>query len=308
MTATPSASELTAWTDNCPHSRVVSSSVEQYCDDCGVVVDSSPIDRRTPLYRDAEGRWARLAPVRFPVNTTQVSFSRRDANGHRVVRDFSGWNGHRLVIRNHVGRPRGDPVRPLLYRLIAQLGIAPGVAPRAEMIARRAREEGATRGASATTLCTAALILATRERRIYAMSMQEAADRIGETRANLVRTYWRIQRALSLRVPLPTSRDILRDTALREETVTPILLGKAQRVLEEFEERTKDAPRGARSVPAVIAAAALYRAAGGPNSGTGWSQRKVAALFRVTEISVRTGVREIEGRGPENGSSTRGES
>lgn len=250
---------------------------ETVCTQCGAVLGSvgavpaDATDRNTPAPgRELGGYVGGAAPTDQTRDAAGGAVG--DADGLRRQRRLQHW-----TMSKAGGPGSARTCRTVIGALTAKLSLPAGVRLDAEEMSDRACRLGAANGGTARGLGAAAVLLASRR-----AGIPRSADEIGEA-ADVVkirRYYRRLCRFLGTSPPPPNPDLYVAKTAS--------LLGLPEAVSRRAAgllARARDGGRTAGKSPMVLAAGAVYLAAG--SGGRPVSAREVAKVAGVSDVSVR---------------------
>jgi transcription initiation factor TFIIB len=271
---------------------------EKICPKCGIVLSGRLIDIG-PEWRafNSEERDKRSrvgSPTTYTVHdkglSTIIGYENRDSFGNKLSasRRAQIYRLRKWQIRTRV---HSSMDRNLAYamseldRLSSQLGIPRNVKETAAIIYRKAIERRLVRGRSIEAMVSATVYTSARVRRVP-RTLDEIAQESRISKKELGRCYRLLLREIKLNIPLATPIDYLVrfGTELR-------LSGTCQRKAAEILKQAKEAGLTAGKDPTGLAAAAIYIA--GITNGERRTQREIAEVARVTEVTVRNRYKEL---------------
>jgi transcription initiation factor TFIIB len=169
--------------------------------------------------------------------------------------------------------------------MASSLGLPRNVREIAAMLYRRAVEQRLIRGRSIEGVAAAALYAACRQSRIP-RTLDEVAEVSRVGKKEIGRSYRFIARELRLSIP-PTSPIDYVPRFISELKLLGEVQAEAIQILKQAANKGLTSGRG----PTGVAAAAIYVASVLANSRR--TQREVAAVARVTEVTVRNRYKEL---------------
>ncbi|RLI08226.1 transcription initiation factor IIB [Candidatus Bathyarchaeota archaeon] len=271
---------------------------EVVCTKCGLVIEMDLMDQG-PEWRafDSEERSDRVrvgAPITYTIHdkglTTVIDWRDKAVGGSKVspdkraqIRRMRKWH-RRIRIYDAQERNLSHALSELT-RIADKLGIPKNVVETAAVIYRKAVSRGLVRGRSIQSMAAATLYIACRTCG-FVRTLDEIADASGIDKKEIGRSFRFLVNETKMFVPPLTPRDY----ATR-------LLGRlrmkgdaediAYRTLELAGQLRLTSGRG----PMGIAAAAVYVAS--VLTGERKTQREIAELARVTEVTIRNRYKSI---------------
>jgi transcription initiation factor TFIIB len=276
---------------------------ERVCDDCGLVLEESTIDRgpewRAFNHSERQSKSRVGAPTTQTMHdkglTTQIDWKNKDAYG-RSISSEKRSQMHRLRKWQERIRTKDAGERNLQFalsetdRMASALGVPRSVREVASVIYRRALDEDLIRGRSIEGVATSCLYAACRQEGIP-RSLEEVAEvsRVGQK--EIGRTYRYVAQELGLKMePVDPKQYVPRFSSaldLSEETQA-----KANEIIDVTAEQGLLSGKS----PTGYAAAAIYAASLLCNEKK--TQREVAEVAQVTEVTIRNRYQEqIEAMG-----------
>jgi len=277
--------------------RLVQTSQETHCSDCGLVVDEQPVDHG-PEWRSFDGDERKRTGAPRTVTrhdnglSTTIGYDDSDAHGNTI----SGRKRRRLERqRRYHSRAQFESKRQRnlahglgeIRRLTGALELHSSLQKQASSVFRTAQEADLLQGRSIEGGAGAAVYIACRcSETVVGMSSIAEVARCSES--HLWTTYRAFQRELSL--PIPVREPV--------EWVPKILSSVPQVVPSEVRQRACDYAReatdssGFAGKPACIAAACVYLAS--QKTGSEWTQTTVAEAADVTAYSVRSWYEKLD--------------
>ncbi|MFX1513367.1 MAG: transcription initiation factor IIB [Promethearchaeota archaeon] len=284
----------------CQSSDIVTDPIrgEKICQKCGIVLISKMIDTG-PEWRafdqeEAADRTRVGSPSSYTIHdkglSTIIGQENKDFLGHKLS---AGTRAQIYRLRKWQIRSRvhGSMSRNLatamseLDRLASQLGIPRNVKETSAIIYRKAIEKRLVRGRSIEAMVAATVYASARMRRLP-RTLDEIALESRVSKKELGRCYRYIVRKLVLNIPLASPIDYLVrfGTELR-------LSGTCQRRAAVILRDAKMGGLTAGKDPTGLAAAAIYIA--GISNGERRTQRRIAEVAHVTEVTVRNRYKEL---------------
>jgi len=276
---------------------------ELVCGECGLVVEEEGIDLgpewRAFNHQERQSKSRVGAPTTQTMHdkglTTTIDWKNKDAYGRSISADKRSQM-HRLRKWQERIRTKDAGERNLQFalseidRMASALGIPRSVREVASVIYRRALAEDLIRGRSIEGVATSALYAACRQEGIP-RSLSEVASASRVDRKEIGRTYRYVAQELSLEMaPVDPAKYVPRfasELGLSEE---------AQAKANEIIQTTAEAGLLSGKSPTGFAAAAIYAASLLCNEKR--TQREVAAVAQVTEVTIRNRYQEqIEAMG-----------
>ncbi len=172
-----------------------------------------------------------------------------------------------------------------LDRIASYLDLPRNIREEAAMIYRKAVEKGLVRGRSMESVVAAAIYAACRQHDAP-RTLDEIAEASGIKKREIGRTYRFLAKELGLKL-LPTSPIDYVPRFASALGLSGEVQAKAIQILKEAMEKELTAGRG----PTGVAAAAIYIAA--TLCGERRTQREIAEVTRVTEVTIRNRYKEL---------------
>src|SRR6056297_1187110 len=293
---------------NCPEcnsDNLVSSADggEIVCDDCGLVIDESNIDRgpewRAFNHSERQSKSRVGAPTTKTMHdkglTTTIDWQNKDAYG-RSLSSEKRSQMHRLRKWQERIRTKDAGERNLQFalseidRMSSALGVPRSVREVASVIYRRALSEDLIRGRSIEGVATACLYAACRQEGIP-RSLEEVTAVSRVEQKEIGRTYRYVSKELGLKMePVDPKEYVPRFCS--ELEVSEEVKMKANEIIDVTAEQGLLSGKS----PTGFAAAAIYAASLLCNEKK--TQREVADVAQVTEVTIRNRYQEqIEAMG-----------
>lgn len=285
---------------------------ERVCEDCGLVIDSSRVDRGAEWRAfDAEERDAK-SRVGAPVTNTRhdkglsttIDWRDRDANGNSLsssqrtrMSRLRKWN-KRFKTRDGKDRNLREGLGEI-QRMSSALGVPDAVTETASVLYRRAVEEGLLPGRSIESISTACVYAAARQcgaprtlDEMYPVSRVPGSDASPERDSgslSINRAYKYLVREFDLEMkPVNPKQYVNRFVNALDSAVDGDSLRRcAVNVLSSFERENKHSGKA----PSAVAAGAVYTAA--VITGVTVTQSDVAAAAGCCEVTVRNHYQEM---------------
>ncbi len=274
---------------------------EFMCQDCGLVIEETYIDSG-PEWRafDSEQKEKRArvgAPITYTIHdkglSTIIDWGNKDYYGKTIsVRNraqlfrLRKWQ-RRIRISNATERNLAFALSEL-DRLASALGLPKSVREIASVIYRKSVEKNLVRGRSIEGVVAAALYAACRQAGVP-RTLDEIATYSRVDRKEVGRTYRFIARELGLKL-MPTSPADYIPRFCTALGLSGEVQKKAIEIIKKAEEKELTSGRG----PTGVAAAAIYIAS--ILSGERRTQREVAEVAGVTEVTIRNRYKELAER------------
>jgi transcription initiation factor TFIIB len=271
---------------------------EIICTNCGLVLDAHIVDQG-PEWRafSSEERDKRSrvgSPMTYTVHdkglSTMIDWRNRDAYGKKLApnRRAQIYRLRKWQIRTRV---HSSIDRNLAYamseldRLTSQLGVPRPVKEAAAILYRHAIEHHLIRGRSIEAMIASCVYAACRLRQIP-RTLDEIAHHSRITRKELGRCYRLLLRELEVRIPIASPIDFIPRFGQALQLSGAVQNGAAQ-IVEEARSRGVTAGKD----PTGLAAASLYISS--IREGERRTQREIAEVSRVTEVTVRNRYKEL---------------
>jgi len=271
---------------------------EIVCTNCGLVIETDLADHG-PEWRafDDDQRSDRVrvgAPITYTIHdkglTTTIDWRDKDITGKAVSPDkraqiqrMRKWH-RRIRISDAQERNLAHALSEI-SRIADKLGIPKNVVETAAVIYRKAISQGLIRGRSIQSMAAATLYIACRKCG-HVRTLDEIADASGMEKKEIGRSFRFLVNEIGMFVPPLTPKDyvsrLLSRLRMRSEAEEI-----AYKTLDLAAELRLTSGRG----PMGIAAAAVYVAS--VLTGERKTQREIADLARVTEVTIRNRYKSI---------------
>lgn len=274
---------------------------EMVCETCGLVLDDAFIDQG-PEWRafDSEQREKRArtgAPMTYTIHdkglSTMIGWKNKDSYGKSIptrnraqLYRLRKWQ-RRIRVSNATERNLAFALSEL-DRMASGMGLPRNVRETAAMVYRRAVTKNLIRGRSIEGVAAAALYAACRQCDVP-RTLDEIADSSRVSRKEIGRTYRFIARELKLKL-MPTAPQDYIPRFCSELKLSGDVQAKTVDILKQAIDRELTSGRG----PTGVAAAAIYIAS--ILSGERRTQREVAEVAGVTEVTIRNRYKELAER------------
>ena len=271
---------------------------EVICRNCGLVIDAHIVDQgpewRAFTTEEREKRSRVGSPMTYTVHdkglSTMIDWRNRDAYGKKLApsRRAQIYRLRKWQIRTRV---HSSIDRNLAYamseldRLTSQLGVPRPVKEAAAILYRRAIEHRLIRGRSIEAMIASCVYAACRLRQVP-RTLDEIAHHSRINRKELGRCYRLLLRELEVRIPIASPTDFIPRFAQSLQ-----LSGAVQRNAAQIVETARAKGITAGKDPTGLAAASLYIAS--IQEGERRTQREIADVSRVTEVTVRNRYKEL---------------
>ncbi|MGD2072993.1 MAG: transcription initiation factor IIB [Candidatus Thorarchaeota archaeon] len=271
---------------------------EKICGGCGLVLSDHRIDTgaewRAFTSEEANLRSRVGAPLRYTIHdkglSTMIDWRDRDGSGRKLsptrrseIYRLRKWQirsrVHSSVDRN-LARAMSE-----LERMASQLGIPQPIRELAALIYRKTIIQKLVRGRSIEAMVAATLYAACRIRK-KPRPLDEIADASRIDRKKLGQCYRLLLRSLKIKIPLSSPVDYIARFASQLELSSPVQLRTV-----EILNRSRDLGLTIGRDPLGLAAAAIYVASIMLDDRR--TQREIAEVARVTEVTVRNRYKEI---------------
>jgi transcription initiation factor TFIIB len=295
--------------DNCPECAGTlvrnARQGETVCEDCGLVVDEDEIDPG-PEWRafdstERENRSRVGAPMTRLMHdkglSTSIGWQNRDAYGNQLstrkrqqIQRLRTWNER---FRTQDARERNlKQALGEINRMASALGLPENVRETASVIYRRALEESLLPGRSIEGVATGSLYASARMASTP-RSLDELARVSRVDRDEIARTYRYVARELNLEVkPADPQSYVPRFVSELD------LSDRLERCAREMLSAAKQERNLSGKSPVGLAAAAIYAAS--LQTGEPVTQRAIAEVSSVTEVTIRNRYGEFLELAPEN--------
>ncbi|MFC7155167.1 transcription initiation factor IIB family protein [Halomarina halobia] len=276
---------------------------ELVCDQCGLIVEGTNIDRgpewRAFNHSERQSKSRVGAPTTQTMHdkglTTQIDWKNKDAYGRSISAEKRSQM-HRLRKWQERIRTKDAGERNLQFalseidRMASALGVPRSVREVASVIYRRALSEDLIRGRSIEGVATSALYAACRKEGIP-RSLEEVSEVSRVERKEIGRTYRYISQSLGLEME-PVDPQAYVSRFCSELDLSEEVRAKTNEIIEVTTEKGLLSGKS----PTGYAAAAIYAASLLCNEKK--TQREVAAVAQVTEVTIRNRYQEqIEAMG-----------
>ncbi len=271
---------------------------EIICNKCGLVIEEHMVDMG-PEWRSytAEERKKRSrvgSPVNYSIHdkglSTMIGPEDKDVYGKKLapsrraeIYRLRKWQRR---TRTHSSRER-NLIQALseLDRLASQMGIPRSIKEEAAIIYRKALEKRMSRGTTIEVMVAATLYAACRIRKIP-RTLDEVAENSRINKKQLGQCFRQLVRTIDVAIPISTPIDFISRFS-NELELSGKVSGRAIKILET----AKKAGITAGKDPTGLAAAALYIS--GILEDERRTQREIARVARVTEVTVRNRYKEL---------------
>ncbi|RKD95866.1 transcription initiation factor IIB [Halopiger aswanensis] len=276
---------------------------ELVCEDCGLVVEESNIDRgpewRAFNHSERQSKSRVGAPTTQAMHdkglTTQIDWKNTDAYGRSLsadkrsqMRRLRKWQER--IRTKDAGERNLQSALSEIDRMSSALGIPRSVREVASVVYRRALSEDLIRGRSIEGVATGCLYAACRQEGIP-RSLEEVAEVSRVERKEIGRTYRYVAQELSLELkPVDPQEYVPRFCS--ELDLSEEVTAKTREIIQVTAEKGLLSGKS----PTGYAAAAIYAASLLCNEKK--TQREVAEVAQVTEVTIRNRYQEqIEAMG-----------
>lgn len=297
------ASEASLEVIRCPECKsalVVEDSTrgERVCGGCGLVLSDHRIDTgaewRAFSSDESDSRSRVGAPLRYTVHdkglSTIIDWRDRDTAGKKLspTRRSEIYRLRKWQIRSRVHSSLDRNLAQAmseLERLSSQLGIPEPIRELAALLYRKSIIKKLVRGRSIEAMVAATLYAACRIR-LKPRPLDEVADGSRIDRKKLGQCYRLLLRSLDIKIPLSNPIDYISRFASQLELSSPVQLRTV-----EILQQSRDIGLTIGRDPLGLAAAAIYVASIMLDERR--TQREIAEVARVTEVTVRNRYKEI---------------
>jgi len=284
----------------CGSSRVMKDSeyAEIVCMDCGFVIDAKLTDRG-PEWRafDQEQRDKRTrvgAPLTYTIHdkglSTMIDWHDRDVYGRRIPADQKAqvyrlrkWQ-RRIRVSNATERNLAFALSEI-SKISNALNLPKNILETASVIYRKAVRERLIRGRSIQGVTAAALYMACRQCSV-ARTIDEIAEVSGVDKKEVGRSYRFLVKELDFFVPPLTPSQYI--TKFSNQLA---MQGKADEIAHKTLTSARTLKLTSGRGPTGIAAAASYIAS--VLTGERKTQREIAEIAQVTEVTIRNRYKEL---------------
>ncbi len=271
---------------------------ECVCGDCGLVLSDHRIDTgaewRAFSSEESDARSRVGSPVRYTIHdkglSTVIDWRDRDISGKKLSpnRRSEIYRLRRWQIRSRVHSSMDRNLAQAmseLERLSSQLGIPGPTRELAALLYRKAIVRKLVRGRSIEAMVAATLYAACRIRQ-KPRPLDEVADSSRVDRKKLGQCYRLLLRSLAIKIPLSSPIDYISRFASELTLSSPVQL-RTMEILRQSKTMGLTIGRD----PLGLAAAAIYIASIMLDERR--TQREIAEVARVTEVTVRNRYKEI---------------
>jgi transcription initiation factor TFIIB len=271
---------------------------EKICGSCGLVLSDHQIDTgaewRAFTSEEANSRSRVGAPLRYTVHdkglSTVIDWRDRDTSGRKLTptRRSEIYRLRKWQIRSRVHSSMDRNLAQAmseLERLASQLGLPQPIRELAALLYRKSIIQKLVRGRSIEAMVAATLYAACRIRK-KPRPLDEVADASRVHKKKLAQCYRLLLRNLKIKIPLSDPIDYIGRFASQLELSSPVQL----RTIEILN-RSHDLGLTIGRDPLGLAAAAIYVASIMLDDRR--TQREIAEVARVTEVTVRNRYKEI---------------
>ncbi|MFW9912881.1 MAG: transcription initiation factor IIB [Candidatus Thorarchaeota archaeon] len=271
---------------------------ERVCGGCGLVLSDHRIDTgaewRAFSSEEADARSRVGAPLRYTVHdkglSTVIDWRDRDTSGRKLspTRRSEIYRLRKWQIRSRVHSSMDRNLAQAmseLERLASQLGIPKPIRELAALLYRKSIIKKLVRGRSIEAMVAATLYAACRIRK-KPRPLDEVADASRVDKKKLGQCYRLLLRSLAIKIPLSSPIDYISRFASQLSLSSPVQLRTV-----EILQRSRDIGLTIGRDPLGLAAAAIYVASIMLDERR--TQREIAEVARVTEVTVRNRYKEI---------------
>ncbi|RDE12668.1 MAG: transcription initiation factor IIB [Candidatus Thorarchaeota archaeon] len=271
---------------------------ERVCGGCGLVLSDHRIDTgaewRAFSSEESDARSRVGAPLRYTVHdkglTTVIDWRDRDTAGRKLTptRRSEIYRLRRWQIRSRVHSSMDRNLAQAmseLERLSSQLGIPKQIRELAALLYRKSILQKLVRGRSIEAMVAATLYAACRIRS-KPRPLDEVADTSRVDKKKLGQCYRLLLRSLEIKIPLSNPVDYISRFASELSLSSPVQLRTV-----EILNQSRDMGLTIGRDPLGLAAAAIYVASIMMDERR--TQREIAEVARVTEVTVRNRYKEI---------------
>ena len=271
---------------------------ERVCGGCGLVLSDHRIDTgaewRAFSAEESDARSRVGAPVRYTVHdkglSTVIDWRDRDTSGKKLspTRRSEIYRLRKWQIRSRVHSSMDRNLAQAmseLERLSSQLGIPGPIRELAALLYRKSIIQKLVRGRSIEAMVAATLYAACRIR-LKPRPLDEVADASRVDKKKLGQCYRLLTRSLAIKIPLSNPIDYISRFASQLSLSSPVQLRTV-----EILQRSRDIGLTIGRDPLGLAAAAIYVASIMLDERR--TQREIAEVARVTEVTVRNRYKEI---------------
>jgi len=271
---------------------------ELICEDCGLVIDNQYIDEgpewRAFDMKQEEERSRTGSPMTELIHdkglSTSIDSSNRDSYGRAIpnkkksqIYRLRKWQ-RRIRVSDSTERNLARALTEM-GRLASTMGLPKNIRETAAVIYRKAVEKNLIRGRSIKSVVAASLYAACRKAGVP-RTLDEIAEPTSSGRKEIGRTYRFLSRELTLKLE-PTKPQEYLDRFCSELDFSGKVQKIAKNIIDQAEEQELISGKG----PTGLAAAALYIAS--INGGERRTQREVADVAAVTEVTIRNRYKEL---------------
>ncbi|MHA1577117.1 MAG: transcription initiation factor IIB [Candidatus Thorarchaeota archaeon] len=271
---------------------------EQVCGECGLVLSAHRIDTgaewRAFSSEESDARSRVGAPMRYTVHdkglSTIIDWRDRDTSGRKLspTRRSEIYRLRKWQIRSRVHSSLDRNLAQAmseLERLSSQLGLPKPIRELAAVLYRKSIIKKLVRGRSIEAMVAATLYAACRIR-LKPRPLDEVADASRVDRKKLGQCYRLLLRSLHVRIPLSNPVDYISRFACDLGLSSPVQLRTV-----EILNRSRAIGLTIGRDPLGLAAAAIYISSIMLDERR--TQREIAEVARVTEVTVRNRYKEI---------------
>lgn len=271
---------------------------EVICSACGIVINDRIIDQG-PEWRaftsDERDKRARVgSPTSYTIHdkglSTMIDWHDKDIYGKKLppktraqVYRMRKWQ-IRTRVHSSIARNLAQAMAEL-DRLSSQLGIPKGVKETSAVMYRRAIERRLIRGRSIEAMVAAAVYASCRIRKVP-RTLDELAKYTRINKKELGRSYRLMIQKLGINIPTANAKDFISRFGADLN-----LSGRIQKKACELLDLASEKGITAGKDPTGLAAAAIYIV--GILEGERRTQRKIAEVAHVTEVTIRNRYKEL---------------
>ncbi|MDE1851299.1 MAG: transcription initiation factor IIB [Candidatus Micrarchaeota archaeon] len=272
---------------------------EYICNGCGFILEDSVADTG-PEWRafDADQRNARTrtgAPIRYMKPNkglvTEIDMYNRDIRGSKLPSNRNAqlyrmrkW--HKRASISSSSERNYLIALPELNRIASYLGLPDSIKEQSALLYRHCVKGNLIRGRPIETVVNAALYATCRTAGIP-RTLNEISNASGVSKKEIGRSFRMMAHALKLKVPLPDPSSYVP----RYISALKLSLEAQEKAMVLLKQATKKGLLSGRS-PTGVSAAAVY--IGGAQAGERRTQKEIADVSGVTEVTVRNRYRELK--------------
>jgi len=271
---------------------------EIVCRDCGLVLEENKVDQGPEWNSYNAEKKARTGPpssvlVHDKGLSTMIDWKNRDSGGKYLSKEtiasmdrLRKWQ-KRITIRNPQDRNLAFALGEL-DRMTSAMGLPESIQQTAAVIYRKAVEGNIIRGRSIEGMVTASLYAACKQHRV-SRTLDEIATVSRVPQLQIGRSYRALISELKLGILPPSAAEFIPRFCSPFQFPDKSIQSEAEEIIRQAEELNLISGKG----PEGIAASAIYIASRNTRFDTEVTQKKLAKIAGITQVTIRTRFKEL---------------